>query len=57
MKATDKFAVQRDTWKITDENQGILLFDEGKTKCRAHRSMNKSGRVHRDLVEYTPKQI
>lgn len=34
-----------------------FLLDEGKAKCRAHCLMNRSGRVHSDLVEYTPKQV
>jgi hypothetical protein len=33
------------------------LFDEGKAKCRAHCSNNKSGRIHNGLVEYAPKQV
>ena len=35
----------------------FFLLDEGREKCRTHCSMNKSGRVHDDLVEYTLKQV
>jgi hypothetical protein len=34
-----------------------VLFDEGKAKCRAHCSINASGRAHSDLVEYTLKRV
>ena len=34
-----------------------FVFDEGKAKFRAHCSMNKSGHVHSDLVEYALKRV
>ena len=34
-----------------------FLLDEGRAKCKAHCSMNKSECAHSDLVEYTLKQV